>query len=145
MTYLKPVFVVAAALSLSACMPGATTTTVTAPGAEPVTIVDGPEIAPRAPDAIDGVSGADSLNGTWNLVASQCGDPASQGRLAVSGNRFVFPTAECVVGTSEVQTNFTSVSLGCEGAANRQLDISIAPGLMRMTEGATTLTYYRCM
>lgn len=145
MTYLKPVFAVAAALSLSACMPGGTVTTVDAPGAEPVVVVDGPAIAPAAPEATSGTPGADTLDGTWNLVASQCGDPASEGRLTIQGNKFTFPTADCTAGTSTVQTNYTSVSLGCSGAANRQLNISIRPGVMRMTEGATTLTYYRCM
>ena len=117
----------------------------TAPGAEPVVIVDGPEMAPAAPTATAGTAGADTLNGQWNLVASQCGDPTSEGRLTIAGNKFTFPTAECTVGSSEVQTNYTSVSLGCSGAANRQLNISIRPGVMRLTEGATTLTYYRCM
>ena len=145
MTYLKPVLAVAAALSLSACMPGATVTTVSTPGSEPVVIVDGPEVAPAAPTPTAGTPRADSLNGTWNLVASQCGDPTSEGRLTIAGNKFTFPTAECTVGSSEVQTNYTSVSLGCSGAANRQLNISIRPGVMRLTEGATTLTYYRCM
>lgn len=145
MTYLKPVLALAAALSLSACMPGATVTTVSTPGAEPVTVVDGPAIAPAAPTATSGTPGADTLDGTWNLVASQCGDPASEGRLIVAGNKFTFPTSDCTAGTSEVQTNYTSVSLGCSGASNRQVNISIRPGVMRMTEGATTLTYYRCM
>ncbi|WP_240517217.1 hypothetical protein [Paracoccus salipaludis] len=145
MTYLKPVLAVAAALSLSACVPGATVTTVSTPGAEPVTVVDGPAIAPAAPEATAGTPGPDTLDGTWNLVASQCGDPASEGRLTIQGNKFTFPTSDCTVGTSEVQTNYTSVSLGCSGAANRQLNISIRPGVMRMTEGSTTLTYYRCM
>lgn len=144
MTYLKPAFVAAAALSLSACMPGTTTTTVTAPGTDPVVVVEGPELAPRAPEPVAGVPGADSLDGTWNLVASQCGDPASQGSLVIAGTNFNFPTAECTVGTSSVETNFTRVSLGCKGAENRQLDISIRPGVMRMTEGSTTLTYFRC-
>ena len=144
MTYLKPALALAAAMSLSACLPGQTTTTVTAPGAEPVVIVDGPEGAPAAPTATAGVAGADSLNGQWNLVASQCGDAASPGRLTIQGNRFTFPTADCTASNSTVQTNYTSVSLGCSGAANRQLNISIRPGVMRMTEDSTTLTYYRC-
>lgn len=144
MTYLKPALALAAAMSLSACLPGETHTTVTAPGAEPVVIVDGPEVAPAAPTATAGVAGADTLNGQWNLVASQCGNPTSPGRLTVQGNRFTFPTADCTASNSTVQTNYTSVSLGCSGAANRQLNISIRPGVMRMTEDSTTLTYYRC-
>ena len=145
MTYLKPVLALAAAMSLSACVPGATVTTVSTPGAEPVTVVDGPAIAPAAPDATSGTPGADTLDGTWNLVASQCGDPASEGRLTIQGNKFTFPTADCTAGSSQVQTNSTSVSMGCSGAANRQVNISLRPGVMRMTEGPTTLTYYRCM
>ena len=42
MTYLKPALALVAAMSLSACLPGQTTTTVTTPGAEPVVVVDGP-------------------------------------------------------------------------------------------------------
>lgn len=144
MTYLKPALALAAITALSACLPGQTTTTVTAPGAEPVVIVDGPEVAPAAPTATAGVAGADTLNGQWNLVASQCGDATSPGRLTVSGNRFTFPTSECTSTNSTVQTNYTSVSLGCSGGPNRQLNISIRPGVMRMTEDSTTLTYYRC-
>ena len=145
MTYLKPALALAAAMSLSACLPGQTTTTVTAPGADPVVVVDGPEVAPAAPTATSGTPGADTLNGTWNLVASQCDDPASKGRLVVQGNKFTFPTADCTATSSSVETNFTKVSLGCSGAANRELNISIRPGIMRLTEDTTTLTYYRCM
>lgn len=144
MTFLKPALALAAAMSLSACLPGETHTTVAAPGAEPVVIVDGPEVAPAAPTATSGTPGADSLDGRWNLVASQCGDAASPGRLTVQGNKFSFPTAECTATTSTVETNFTSVSLGCSGAPNRQVNISIRPGVMRLTEDTTTLTYYRC-
>lgn len=145
MTYFKPALALAAAVSLSACQPPATITTVSTPGAEPVVIVDGPEVGP-AVDAISSpTQGSTSLDGTWNLVASQCNDPASQGRLTVEGYRFNFPTAECVATRSEAQAASTSVSLGCTGAANRQLELSLRPGIMRMTEGSTTLTYYRCM
>lgn len=145
MTYLKPALALAAAMSLSACLPGQTTTTVTAPGAAPVVVVDGPEVAPAAPTATSGTAGADSMNGTWNLVASQCSQPASKGSLKIQGNKFTFPTADCTATSSSVETNFTSVSLGCSGAANRQLNISIKPGVLRLTEDTTTLTYYKCM
>ena len=89
------------------------------PSAAPVS-ADAAPIAPAAPEATAGTPGPDTLDGTWNLVASQCGDPASEGRLTIQGNKFTFPTSDCTVGTSEVQTNYTSVSLGCSGAANRQ-------------------------
>lgn len=144
MTYLKPALALAAAMSLTACMPGATTTTISTPGEEPVVVVDGPAIAPAAPDATSGVEGADTMNGTWNLVASQCGDPTSEGRMVIAGNKFTFPTTECTATAAEVQTNYTSVTLGCAAAENRQLNVSLRPGRMRVTEGATTLTYYQC-
>ncbi|HRO16206.1 MAG TPA: hypothetical protein PLL33_14440 [Paracoccus sp. (in: a-proteobacteria)] len=144
MTYLKPALALAAALTLAAC-DDMSTTTVTVPGEAPV-VVDAPEMAAAVPDATSGpMEGADTLNGTWNLVASQCGDPASQGRLVVSGNRFTFPTTECTATSAEVQTNYTSVSLGCSSAPNRQLNISLRAGQMRVTENSTTLTYFRCM
>lgn len=146
MTYLKPALAVLAAMSLSACLPGQTTTTVSTPGADPVVVVDGPAVAPAAPTATSGqIKGADSMDGEWNLVAKECGDAASKGRLAIKGNKFTFPAAECTATSSKVETNFTSVSLGCSGAANRQLNISMKPGVMRVTEDTTTLTYYRCM
>ncbi|WP_246026537.1 hypothetical protein [Paracoccus luteus] len=144
MTYLKPALALAAAMSLTACMPGATTTTISTPGEEPVVVVDGPPIAPAAPVATSGVEGADSMNGTWNLVASQCGDPASEGRMVIAGNKFTFPTTECTATGAEVQTNYTSLTLGCSSAENRQLNVSLRPGRLRVTEGATTLTYYQC-
>ena len=146
MTYLKPALALVAAMSLSACLPGQTTTTVTPPGAEPVVVVDGPAVAPAAPTATSGaINAPDSLDGTWNLVASQCNDPASKGRLTIQGRNFTFPAANCTATSSKVETNFTSVSLGCSGAANRQLNISLRPGVMRVTEDTTTLTYYKCM
>lgn len=146
MTYLKPALALVAAMSLSACLPGQTTTTVKAPGADPVVIVDGPEVAPAAPTANSGdVKGADSMDGTWNLVAKDCGKADAKGSLVIQGNKFTFPAAECTATGSKVETNFTSVSLGCSGAPNRQLNISIKPGVMRVTEDTTTLTYYKCM
>lgn len=146
MTYLKPALAVLAALSLTACMPGQTTTTVSTPGKAPVVVVDGPEVAPAAPRETAGdVQGADSLNGTFNLVKSQCGDATSKGSLKIDGRTFTFPTATCTATNSEVKSNFTSMTLGCSGAPNRQVNISIKPGVMRLNEDSTTLTYYRCM
>ncbi|MDO5369476.1 hypothetical protein [Paracoccus sp. (in: a-proteobacteria)] len=144
MTYLKPALALAAAMSLSACQPAPTTTTVSVPGAEPVVIVDAPAVGPAIDTVSSATQGSNSLDGSWNLVASQCGDPASQGRLTIEGYRFNFPTAECIATRSEAQAASTSVALGCTGASNRQLELSLRPGVMRMTEGETTLTYYRC-
>lgn len=144
MTYLKPALALAAAMSLLACQPAPTTTTVSVPGAEPVVIVDAPAVGPAIDTVSSATQGSTSLDGSWNLVASQCGDPASQGRLTIEGYRFNFPTAECIATRSEAQAASTSVALGCTGASNRQLELSLRPGVMRMTEGETTLTYYRC-
>lgn len=142
----KPALVLAAAaVSLSACKAPPTTTTVAVPGAEPVVIAQGSTVGPAVESVSSPTPGSMSLNGTWNLIASQCNDPASPGRLAIDGFRFNFPTAECIATNSEPQAASTSVSLGCTGAANRQLDLALRPGVMRMTEGETTLTYYRCM
>lgn len=146
MTYLKPALAVLAAMSLSACLPGETKTTISTPGAAPVVVADGPEVAPAAPIENSGdVQGADSLNGTWNLVKSQCGDAKSKGSLKIDGRTFTFPTATCTATNSQVQSNYTSTTLGCSGAPNRQVNISIKPGIMRLNEDSTTLTYYRCM
>lgn len=144
MTYLKPALVLVAAMSLSACMPGGTVTTVSTPSTEPVVVVDAPPMAPAVPDATSGVEGADTMNGEWNLVASQCGDATSEGRMVIAGNKFTFPTTECTATAAEVQSNFTSVTLGCSAAENRQLNMSLRPGRLRVTEGATTLTYFKC-
>lgn len=146
MTYLKPALAVLAAMTLSACLPGQTTTTVSTPGQPTVAIVDGPEVAPAAPREKAGdVQGADSLDGTFNLVKSQCGDATSKGALKIDGRTFTFPTATCTATNSEVKSNFTSVTLGCSGAPNRQVNISLKPGIMRLNEDSTTLNYYRCM
>ena len=144
MTYLKPALALAAFAALAACEP-TTTTTITAPGAEPVVVVDGPDMAPAAPTPTAGIDRADTMNGTWNLVASKCGDPASDSRLVINGTKFTFPTSECTATGSTAKGNATSVNLGCSGSANRVLDFTMRPGILRVTEDTTTLTYYRCM
>lgn len=127
-----PILAVIAGLSLTAC--------VTEDGAQ--------KVAPAAPTVTSGaIDAPDSLNGDWNLVAAQCGQAGSKGALKISGNHFDFSEASCVSTQSSVQTNFTSVSLSCKGGTkgfNRQLNLALKPGQMRMTEDTKTLTYYRC-
>lgn len=127
-----PILAVAAALSLAACV---------APDGKT------PQVAPETPTPTAGlIDSPTSLNGTWNLIASQCGQADSEGRLVIAANKFDFAGAACTSTRSSVETNFTKVSLSCSGAKqfNRELNLALQPGKLRMTEDSKTLTYYRC-
>lgn len=126
-----PIILAVAGLSLAAC---------TEDGAS--------KVAPVAPTPTAGLIDApNSLNGEWNLVAAQCGQAGSKGRLHIAANKFDFAEASCISTSSTVQTNYTSVSLECKGGPapfNRELNLSLRGQQMRLTEDSKTLTYYRC-
>lgn len=107
------------------------------------------QIAPANPEPTPGpVAQSNALNGTYNLLASHCGDAASDKSLVIDGNRFLFPAATCTVANSENQVNRTRVTLACSGspaAGNRIVDLQTRPdGTLRMTEDSITLTYFLC-
>lgn len=108
------------------------------------------QIAPATPEPTPGPAAQSSaLNGTYNLLESNCGDPTSDKFLVIDGNKFRFPAANCTVADSENQVNRTRVTLACEGspaAGNRVVDLQTRPdGTLRMTEDSITLTYHQCM
>lgn len=108
------------------------------------------QVAPKAPEPTPGPAAQSSaLNGTYNLLASRCGDPTSDKSLVIDGNKFIFPAATCTVASSEAQVNRTRVTLSCSGspaAGNRVVDLQSRPdGTLRMTEDTVTLTYHQCM
>ena len=90
-----------------------------------------------------------ALNGTYNLLRSDCGDPTSDKSLVIDGNKFMFPASTCTVASSEQQVNQTRVTLACEGspaAGNRVVDLQTRrDGTLRLTEGSLTLTYHQCL
>lgn len=107
-------------------------------------------VAPADPEPTPGpVAQPNSLNGTWNLLESHCGDPASDKALVIDGNRFLFPATNCLVANSEQQVNRTRVTLSCEGShagGNRVVDLQLRPeGVLRLTEDSMTLTYHQCL
>lgn len=108
------------------------------------------EIAPANPEPTPGPEAQSSaLNGTYNLVESDCGDVTSDKSLVIDGNKFMFPGASCTVADTEQQVNRTRVTLACEGspaAGNRVVDLQTSPdGTLRLTEDSLTLTYFQCM
>ncbi|MFV0300880.1 MAG: hypothetical protein ACK5IP_08395 [Paracoccus sp. (in: a-proteobacteria)] len=105
--------------------------------------------APPEPEPATGpVDAPGSLNGTYNLRASDCGagnEPET--RLVIDGNRFDFYESACTVAHSESGTSSTRVTLACTGEGqefSRIVDLQNRPGQMRLTEGTTTLTYFKC-
>lgn len=108
------------------------------------------QIAPASPEPTPGpVAQSSALNGTYNLLASNCGETSSDKSLVIDGNKFMFPAATCTVASSEAQVNRTRVTLACEGspsAGNRVVDLQTRPdGTLRLTEDSITLTYFQCM
>ena len=108
------------------------------------------QIAPATPEPTPGpLAQSNALNGTYNLLESNCGDANSDKSLVIDGNKFLFPGATCTVANSETQVNRTRVTLSCTGspaAGNRIVDLQTRPnGVLRMTEDSLTLTYHQCM
>ncbi len=108
------------------------------------------QVAPTTPEPTPGpIAQSSALNGTYNLLESNCGDPASDKSLVIDGNKFLFPGATCTVANAEQQVNRTRVTLSCEGSpagGNRVVDLQTRPdGILRLTEDSTTLTYHQCM
>lgn len=108
------------------------------------------QIAPAKPGPTPGpVAQSSALNGTYNLLQSECGQAGSGKSLVIDGNKFIFPAATCTVAGSEQQVGRTRVTLSCEGspaAGNRVVDLQTRPdGTLRITEDSITLTYFQCM
>ena len=108
------------------------------------------QVAPGAPEPTPGpMAQSSALNGTYNLLRSDCGDMTSDKSLVIDGNKFMFPGASCTIASSERQVNRTRVTLACEGspaAGNRIVDLQTRPdGTLRLTEDTITLTYFQCM
>ena len=120
----------AAALALTACDDPATLATAT------------PEPTPGP------VTPADSLNGTYNLRASDCANAASpETRLVIEGNKFTFGESACTVAQVHNDTAIANVTLACEGEGekfNRVVKLQSKPGELRLTDDTRTLTYFKC-
>ncbi|WP_312531562.1 hypothetical protein [Paracoccus sp. (in: a-proteobacteria)] len=106
------------------------------------------KVAPATPEPTPGpMAQSNALNGVYNLRASDCGVADSKTGLTIDGNRFVFPAASCRVANSETQVNRTEVTLACDGSGtggNRVVQLQSRPGVLRVTEDHTTLTYFQC-
>lgn len=116
-----------ALLALAACDPTLTTTS------DPEV-----ETGPITP--------SDSISGTYNLRASECGNPASETRLLIEGNRFNFHASSCVV-ADVADSTVTEVTLACTGEGqtfNRIVKLQTRPGELQMIDDQTTLTYFQC-
>ncbi|WP_041527380.1 hypothetical protein [Paracoccus aminophilus] len=108
------------------------------------------KVAPATPEPTPGpIAQSNALNGTYDLRASDCGNPASKTALIIDGNNFNFPGvgASCTVANSQQQVNRTQVTLSCNGGhgpTNRIIDLQSRPGVLRVTEDRKTATYYQC-
>lgn len=106
------------------------------------------KVAPPAPEPTPGPSAAsNALNGTYNLLESQCGTEGSDTGLVIDGNRLIFPGSTCTVVSSTPEVNRIEVTLSCEGAngsGNRIVSLQSRPGILRMTEQSTSVNYFQC-
>ncbi|WP_158644559.1 hypothetical protein [Paracoccus jeotgali] len=105
-------------------------------------------VAPAAPVAASGaVAPANSVNGSYNLRASECGQPGSEGALNIQGNKFVFHESECTAISSTNKGDATEVELSCTGenqGFTRLTKLRLSPGVLRLEENNVGLRYYRC-
>lgn len=100
---------------------------------------------PATPEPTPGpMASSNALNGIYNLRASDCGTVGSQTGLTIDGNRFIFPASSCTVANSETKVSQTEVTLSCDTVGNRVVQLQSRPGVLRVTEDQTTLTYYQC-
>lgn len=104
---------------------------------------------PAEPEPVTGpVEAPNSLNGTYNLVASDCiDDDTPMTRLVIDGNRFNFYELACVVANSEARASDTRVTLSCTGEGqdfNRVLDLQTRADRLRVTDDSRTVTYFKC-
>ncbi|TRW98437.1 hypothetical protein FNJ84_06605 [Paracoccus sp. M683] len=110
---------------------------------------EGQRVAPPEPEPASGpIDAADSLNGTYNLRASDCTrQDEPETRLVIDGNKFNFYESACVVANSVSSTSYTRVTLSCTGEGqefNRVVDLQNRPGELRLTQDRSTLTYFKC-
>ncbi|MFD1797557.1 hypothetical protein FQV27_11640 [Paracoccus aurantiacus] len=105
-------------------------------------------MAPAAPEAASGaVAPANSLNGSYNLRSSECGQAASEGALTVEGTRFSFYEAQCNAVSTTIKGDAAETQLSCGGegqAFTRLVLLRLSPGTMQMEENGVNLRYYRC-
>ncbi|MDO5642234.1 MAG: hypothetical protein Q4G26_07600 [Paracoccus sp. (in: a-proteobacteria)] len=133
-----------AALTLAACGPE-TETEISRAEAD---LRVGEVIAPAPPTVATGViQPANTLNGTYNLRSSECGQAGSEGALAIEGSRFRFSQAQCTAIASSVKGNATETQLNCSHDAQsfeRLVNLRLSPGILQMEEKGVGLRYYRC-
>ena len=134
----------AAAFTIAACQPT---------GERPITRAEADLMveeatAPAAPQVESGtVEPANSLNGSYNLRSSECGQPASEGALSIQGSRFQFYESQCRAISSTIKADAAEVQLSCNGegqAFERLVKLRLSPGVLRMEEDGVGLRYYRC-
>ncbi|TWI29664.1 hypothetical protein [Paracoccus sulfuroxidans] len=101
--------------------------------------------APAVPEPTPGpIASSSSLNGTYNLLESQCDNPTSDKSLVIDGNKFIFPGSTCTVASTSSKVNQTEVTLSCDQGGNRVVLLQSREKLLRLTEQTTTLNYFQC-
>ena len=104
--------------------------------------------APAAPVDTSGmVEPANTLNGSYNLRSTECGQTASEGGLTVQGSRFQFYESQCTAVSSTSKADAAEVQLSCGGegqAFERLVKLRLSPGILQMEEDGVGLRYYRC-
>lgn len=101
--------------------------------------------APAVPQPTPGpIASSSSLNGVYNLLESQCGNPTSDKSLVIDGSKFIFPGSTCRVVSTGSKVNQTEVTLACDQGGNRIVQLQSRENLLRLTEQTTTLNYFLC-
>ena len=133
-----------ATLSVAACMPVEE---------EPISRAEADlmveeTITPAAPEEASGtVDPANTLNGSYNLRSTECGQSASEGALTIQGYRFQFYESQCTVANSTTKGDAAEVRLSCGGEGQsfeRLVLLRLSPGILQMEEDGVGLRYYRC-
>jgi hypothetical protein len=106
-------------------------------------------VAPAPPTAVSGeIQPSNSLNGTYNLRATECGQSASEGALNIQGNQFQFYAGQCTAVKTTVVGDAAETELSCNSedgqGFNRLVKLRLSPGVMQMEEKGINLRYYRC-
>lgn len=131
-------------IALAGCTPGEEVITKT----EADVMLD-ETFAPAPPEAVSGtIQPPNSLNGVYNLRASECGQAASEGALTVQGNQFQFYGGQCTAVKTNIVGNAAETELSCNDEAgqgfNRMVKLRLSPGVMQLEEKGINLHYYRC-
>ena len=78
------------------------------------------QIAPATPEPTPGpLAQSNALNGTYNLLRSNCGEVGNDKSLVIDGNKFLFPNASCTVVSRLPRSSSTKTRIGVRARTPR--------------------------